>query len=844
MAQLISLMIDDKPVKVPEGTLIVNAAKKVGIDIPVFCYHPKMEPVGMCRMCLVEIGRPQIDRETRKPVLDEQGNPVIQFGPKLETACTTPVSEGMVVMGMSDKVKKGRQDILEFLLTSHPLDCPICDKGGECPLQNLTMEHGPGVSRFLYDEKMHLAKHYPLGDLILLDRERCIQCGRCVRFQDEIVGEPVIGFEQRGRSLQIETFSDPGFDSYYSGNTTDICPVGALTTTDFRFGARPWELKPVASVCSQCPVGCNITYNIRREARAGGRYVIKRVLPRQHEEVNEIWICDKARFAGYQYAESPERLTRPMLRRNGELVESSWDEALQVVAERFKAATGGLVTYAGGRLSNEDLFNLKQLTEGLKGQAILKSSIGGGVLVAQMGVAKGTDLGKLGAGDAILVIASDLQEEAPIWWLRVKQAADRGATLIVVNPRQTRLDRFATHTLRYDYGSETATVLAMINALESKKTRLPDWLAKYRPNRFQTAAAKAFAGAKNGIILFGQEGMDLPRSQELALACANLLFLTDHLGSPNNGLIGVWESANTQGAWDMGFRPSTELKEMFSSARAVYVVAADPAGDDPSLADALEQSEFVVVQELFLTSTARLADVVLPVTAQPEREGTYTTGERRVQRFFPAIPAPGGVIPDYEIAARIGERSGLKMENRAASLVFAQLAARVSDYEGLSYRSLAETHEQWPIIGRDDLYYGGTAYENTQGLGVQLMPSSQKRKIFQVNWQEPPVRVSGKGLLGVPITRLYDRGATVTPSRSLASRVPGPFILVNETTAQKLDMHNDAPVQLMLAGSAYSAMLRVDTAVPESVVLVPRSLGIPLSELQPVDIRVAETTPA
>lgn len=205
MAKTINLMIDDQPVSVPAGTLIVDAAKIIGNDIPVFCYHPKMDPVGMCRMCLVEIGRPVVDRVTGQVQTNEDGTPKIQFGPKLETACTTPVSEGMVVRTMTEKVTDGRREILEFLLTSHPLDCPVCDKGGECPLQNLTMAHGPGKSRFLLDDKIHLAKHYPLGDKIFLDRERCIQCARCVRFQDDIAGDPVIGFSQRGRSLEIVT---------------------------------------------------------------------------------------------------------------------------------------------------------------------------------------------------------------------------------------------------------------------------------------------------------------------------------------------------------------------------------------------------------------------------------------------------------------------------------------------------------------------------------------------------------------------------------------------------------------------------------------------------------------
>ena len=315
MANMVSLTIDGQPVSVPAGTLIVNAAKMVGIDIPVFCYHPKMEPVGMCRQCLVEVGRPVVDRATGKPVM-ENGAAKISFGPKLETACTTPVSEGMQVLTSSDKARASQKEILEFLLTSHPLDCPVCDKGGECPLQNLTMAHASPLSRYIYDEKSHAAKHVPLGDLVWLDRERCIQCARCIRFQDEIAGEPVLAFYQRARATDIITNSEPGFNSIFSGNTTDICPVGALTTADFRFGARPWEMKSAASICAQCPVGCNLTLNTRREAMSSGKVVIKRVMPRQNEAVNEIWICDKGRFA-YHYTENSDRLENPLVRING-----------------------------------------------------------------------------------------------------------------------------------------------------------------------------------------------------------------------------------------------------------------------------------------------------------------------------------------------------------------------------------------------------------------------------------------------------------------------------------------------------------------------------------------------
>ena len=837
MAKLVTLTIDGTQVTVPDGTLIVNAAKKVGIDIPVFCYHPKMEPVGMCRMCLVEIGRPVIDRASGEMVREPDGSPKMQFSPKLETACTTPVSEGMVVLGASDKVRAGREDVLEFLLTSHPLDCPVCDKGGECPLQNLTMGFGPGASRFIYGEKMHLAKHVPLGDLIYLDRERCIQCARCVRFQSDIVDDPVIGFYQRGRSLEIVTFSEPGFDSYFSGNTTDICPVGALTTADFRFGARPWELNSAASICTQCPVGCNIVFNVRREAKTGGKWAIKRVMPRQNESVNEIWICDKGRFT-YHFTESSERLTQPLVRKNGELTPVPWDEALQQVADHFREAGDGLLTLAGGRLANEDFFNLRQITAKLGGKTALYTEMGGGDLVGNVGLGKETNFSEIGAETAILVVASNLLEEAPIWWLRIKQAAQRGAKLIVLNPRPTRLDRYAVHVVRYPYGAEAAIILAIVNALSAKRPELPGEVQSLLRSAELQAAARAFAEAANGMILFGSEGTGLQASQALAQACANLLVATGHVGCKNNGLVGVWQKANEQGAWDMGFRPLPELKEAMKSAKALYVVAADPAGDDPLMA---ETAEFLVVQDLFLTSTAKLADVVLPVRAYTEREGTFTSGERRVQRYYPAIPESPGSLADFAVTGKIGQFLNLDMESRLASLVMGRIASEIPGYAGVTYTNLAQTQEQWPVVGRHDLYYGGTTYDNKQGLGMQLASAAERGESVPVSWpQLSQLEIPENALLAMPVTMLYDRGQTVMPSRLLHPRIPQPYILLNPASAGSLGIGNGAALQVRLNGTSTLATARLDGSVPDGVVLIPRSLGIPIISPTPIEIRMVE----
>jgi len=830
MANQVTLTIDDLTVTVPEGTLVVDAARKAGIDIPVFCYHPKMEPVGMCRMCLVQVGRPMVDRATGQPVLDADGQPKIQFSPKLETSCTIPVSEGMVIRTNTPEVLRAHRDIIEFLLTSHPLDCPICDKGGECPLQDLTRAYGPGQSRFLLDDKMRLAKHVPLGELIYLDRERCILCARCIRFQDEIVDEPVLSFYHRGRSMQIVTYSDPPFDSYFSGNTTDICPVGALTTADFRFAARPWELKNNASICTQCPVGCNTTLNTRREVKSGGKWVVKRVMPRQNELVNEIWICDKGRF-GYHYAESGERILSPHVRKEQGLVPVSWDEALDLVEQRLRQAGAGTVTLAGGRLANEDLFNLAQVTDHLGGRKLLHTQVGGGEYVQRYGLGKGSNLGELGKGDAILVIASDLQEEAPVWWLRVKRAADRGAALMVLNPRPTRLDPYARFIHHYRYGEE----LEALGRLAAGEGELAE-------------AAEALRSAENLVIFYGSEGLGLAETTALAREAAGLLAGSGRAGKVNSGLIGVWQQNNTLGAYDMGFRPEADLAGALSGSGLAWIAAADPAGDHPALEAALKQAGFLVVQDLFMTRTAQMADVVLPAQAFTEREGTFTSGERRVQRFYPAVAAPPGPLADFSIAARVGLRVGIELEGASAATVMLRIAASVPAYAGLDYALISEVSEQWPIIGREDRYYGGTGYDNHQGLGVQLQPDAVTDPDGEVSIAmaaPAPLQVPEGAVYLAPVTRLYDQGLTLKPSMQLVGqRMARREVWLNPETAARLGFGAASLVTLEGEGwTASGVEIRVDEQLPPDVLLAPRSVGIPATGPEAVRLRPLVTEP-
>ena len=330
--QPVSLTIDGRRLQVKAGQWIIQAAEEAGIYIPRFCYHPRMKPVGMCRMCLVEVSGPR--------------------GSTLMPACYNPVAEGMEIQTASPMAKKAQEGVLEFLLVNHPLDCPVCDKGGECPLQDQTLAYGPGESRFV-EEKRHWAKPIPISELVYLDRERCIQCGRCVRFADEVAGDPLIDFAERGDLTEVATYPGAPYRSYFSGNVVQICPVGALTAKPYRFKARPWDLEQVESTCTTCSFGCRVAV----QSTSGE---LSRLIGVDSDPVNWGWLCDKGRWA-FAAGTSPDRVAVPLIRQGDELVETSWGEALGVAARGLAAAKAGgggpaLAVIGGARLPNEDAY--------------------------------------------------------------------------------------------------------------------------------------------------------------------------------------------------------------------------------------------------------------------------------------------------------------------------------------------------------------------------------------------------------------------------------------------------------------------------------------------------------
>jgi NADH-quinone oxidoreductase subunit G len=466
--------LDGRAVTAKKGELLIAAAERAGTYIPRFCYHPRMEPVGMCRMCLVEVEGPR--------------------GATLQPACFIEAGEGMVVDTTSEKVKKAQDGVLEFLLANHPLDCPVCDKGGECPLQDQTLAYGPGETRFI-EEKRHFEKPIAISDLVLLDRERCIQCARCTRFASEVAGEAQIDFAGRGEGVEVSTFPNEPFSSYFSGNTVQICPVGALTATPYRFTARPWDLDQVESTCTACSVGCRVAVQSSQNR-------LTRLLGIDSEPVNHGWLCDKGRFSfesvnGDEVDNGPQqpdevtdaavdvvpatasqvvslgasrgqflgearetgrfehgRLVEPRVRKEGELVPVSWGEALAVAAAGLTAAKGaggaGAVGVIGGaRLTNEAAYAWAKLAKGVIGTDSVDAQLGDG-LPAELvlGLPRAT-IDEACAAPVLLTLAGDLREELPVLFLRLREAVLGGGTqLVEIAPAPTALTALAAVSLR------------------------------------------------------------------------------------------------------------------------------------------------------------------------------------------------------------------------------------------------------------------------------------------------------------------------------------------------------------------------------------------------------------
>ena len=794
MGDPVKVTIDGTEHEVDGGTLLIQAAQDAGTYIPRFCWHKRMKPVGMCRMCLVEV---------------DTGR-----GPMLTTSCTTPCSDGMVVDTKSDIVTKAQEGILEFLLINHPLDCPVCDRGGECPLQDQTMAYGPGESRFV-EEKRHYEKPIDISELVLLDRERCILCARCTRFSDEISGDPLIEFQDRGNGTQVLTFPDEPFKSYFSGNTVQICPVGALTARPYRFRARPWDLEAVEATCPHCSVGCRI--NVQSSQNQ-----VLRFLGVDNEPTNQGWLCDKGRF-GFEYIGSPDRLTTPLVRgEGGELEETTWAAALQVVAQWLQdviAEDGpdSVAGLGGARGTNEDAYAFGKLLRAVIGTNNLDAQLEDGLNPQFLAAATPrASIPDLDAAQTILLWGPDLKEELPVLYLRVRQAAQNGANLIVIHPRRTGLHDVATATVAYAPG------------------RGPEILDRLRSGTGDLAAARKLLMGGGPIVgLIGRPGL----TEDPMLAEAVAAFVRD---LPDAKIMPLARRSNLFGALDMGLAPSllpgraaiaspearsalavewaTPIPEATGrdaagiiagladgTLRSLFLFGADPIRDFPDQAAAraaLEAANLVVAVDQFLTDSSRLADVVFPAEGFTEVEGTVTNLEGRVQKVARLVAGPGQSRPPWAIFEDIAAAVGSSLGAVSAASIHKEIAQVAPAYRGLSWEQL----ELGP--GREGVIVPGETGEQPLRyvpVDIGIAPRAARLALHSAR-------------------TLYDDGVHVRFSRSLAQLTAEPFAYVNPEDGARLGIAAGSLVRVTGSSGAADLEVQHDPGLAAGAVYVPFNL--------------------
>lgn len=644
--QTVNIIVNGIELAVPKGELVVESVKRIGIDIPIFCYHPRLKPVGMCRMCLVMTGAKQPDG-------------TIRMFPKPAAACTMPVSEGLFIDTESAAVQKDRKGVLEFLLVNHPLDCPICDRGGECPLQNNTLFYGPSTSRFI-EMKRHAPKAFPLSDYVTLDLERCIQCARCVRFTEEISGDAQLAFRFRGADTQPITFGETKFTSKFSGNVIEICPVGALTSRKYRFRARPWDLQSSEAICTQCSAGCAIWFDHRigKMARINGR---------TNEAINEEWTCDKGKF-GHAHYNDPKRLDSAFIRVNDELVSSSWSNATNQVLGEFVGRGNEAGLILGHGVSNEGAWNaLRFFREHVKSSNVdhrfEKHLVGKGESIPET-TGKSlvqSSIASFEGAKSIFVFATSLADDLPMLYLRVRKAwFQKGAKIVVATESDTDVDSFAQVVLRYKKG--TAETLA--NALSPYPTVSFDEAARICELNLADLqeAAELVKGAPiitSSAIYNEKGGIESARFLAALADTTGGSFNCYARGANERGLQ-ILEATPSDNGWN--------THQMLQAAatgqlKALWLMDVDlfEVGLDRELViRALENIEFLVVQSSSRNETFYYASVAIPTALQAESDGSYTNMEGTLQTMKAVIPPVGEAKPAW----RVFEELSLRIQPR------------------------------------------------------------------------------------------------------------------------------------------------------------------------------------
>ena len=756
----VTLSINGRNVAARKGDMVIAAALGADEYVPHFCYHPRMSPVGMCRQCMVEVEGPR--------------------GPMMVVSCMTPVADGQVVRTDTDPVKRAQEGMLELLLANHPLDCPVCDKGGECPLQDQAFSHGPGESRYV-ESKRHYEKPIPISDLVYLDRERCILCDRCTRFADEVAGDKLIHFISRGNNTQVMTFPDEPFVSYFSGNTVQICPVGALTAKPYRFKARPWDLGERESTCTTCSVGCRTVIQSSRDE-------LLRYQGVDSDPVNWGWLCDRGRF-NFESVNSDHRLTAPMIDAATGLTETSWNAALRAAATMIDdaLAAGGPESVAilgGARGTNEDAYSWAQLADAI-GTPFRDAQLGDGLPADILGLERAT-IDDAANASTIILLGPDLKEELPVLYLRLRDAAEK---------RRSRIIEFAT----FDTGMTPYAWTSL----------------RYEPGSQQSVVAKALADAdiaeqiSSGDVVIVAGRPNLAESADAAMAA--LRTLLDEI--PGAKVLPALRRGNVVGALSLGLAPADADHDAMSILAAaaegrvelLVLLGADPLNDCPD-ADlarrAIAGARRVLAVDTFPCESTQHADVVLAGCAYGEKAGTTTNLEGRVTTVGQQVTATGTSRPDWMIAVELGLMIGDRSFGADHPL-----------------RGVSTVDDVTEIIASSVGVFAAATPQALTDAPDGVLTSPPVTPLAPVAFSAPGRNSYDYRL--VVSRKLYDRAVGTQMSRSLVNLAPGSAIHVHPLDLDALGVGEGDDVKVVSAKAATVLPIRANSTVPRGVVWSP-----------------------
>ncbi|NNE94437.1 MAG: NADH-quinone oxidoreductase subunit NuoG [Acidimicrobiales bacterium] len=797
-----------------EGELLIAAAERHGVHIPHFCYHPRMSSVGMCRMCLVEVdgGR----------------------GASLQPACMLPVTPNMVVNTESEPTTKAQDGVLELLLINHPLDCPVCDKGGECPLQDNAYAFGPGESRFV-EEKRHFEKPIPISDLVYLDRERCILCDRCTRFADEVAGDPLIHFIDRGAQTQVNTFPEHEFSSYFSGNTVQICPVGALTAQPYRFAARPWDLSENESTSMIDSTGARVALHSSQNR-------LVRIQGVDSDATNWGWLSDKERFA-YEATDSSQRVTEPMVRADGgELETTRWNNAIKRTVEALAGASDPrkIGVIGGARLTLESQYAWSKLLKGLGAVDNIDAQLGDGLPAdVVMGLPRATiDQACAGAG-VVVLLGPDLKEELPTLYLRLRHAVQfDGVSLIEMSPRQTAFGDSVAARLNPRPGAAGQIAAALADGMVGTSMG-------GIPSRELTAAHALLTSGRPVTVVVGRGNLaESPDVLVSAIASLQRLvpdakFLTAlrrgnvhgalEMGLTPGYLPGGQELSATIDGWDMapqstGLDTEGMLRAAVNgSLETLVLLGADPLRDFPDAelaAAAFERIGTLVSVDTFMTSSTQRADVVLSAAMFGEVDGTFMNLEGRLSPVRAKVTAPGQARPDWMIAAEIAQAAGGDLGFTQLGQLQSDIAASVPGFESVDWETAG-------VVSDGPVVTAARPWRLTLAETAPIPPADDY------------------GLRLVVDRKLWDNGTMTSSSASLRGLVGDAVLTLSPTDLERIGATSGAEVKLSTSsGASRTVVAEADARIPAGVAHLPFALnGLQAQELiragEPViDVRV------